>query len=686
MPAPHVVECPLCFTSMKLKSAPKPGMKVRCRDCGTAFSPGDDEPVAAIEDDEDDSPRVRSARRTSSSSQRSGSGSRRKKRGSAGFPPGLLWAVIGLVALVAVGGLIVVAWGPISQMLAQNMGPRIDVQTLDLPFRKVVLDVRVKDLLDSPHAPADAKTSDRISEANNSLQPFLGVTWNDITWLRFISNAPTMMSRMSGGSGIAIIRANRKLTRPSTTTFPAEDVPCYRLATGEGATAANGMILFFADHYTAVIGEEQAIRQALGQRKQQTPPTSMRSALPQEPTAVMHLQMEGSEIRMPLLQMRSQMQILQALGQNSGAPTANVDQALSTLERGLGPISFAMNLQSDVSWTIGIQPTAGVSTAELHSSLETIRQQMAQAVALMNNLPQGTVRSGELQKLQAAVNSSFQQSGDRVSMTVSMPTNEAGAAITSMLQAIPSFGQVTAVDSPTVAQVPIENSLGLSTQMETTIQEFRDSMQPSPNLVGLVYTFEGNYRDDTLLQQINNAWGHDAPRHMRGKGNVDGKSLMVLGPIDDFPRFVDLLQQFGTVTASSAESRIVVLQTDQSRLKPPDMEMQSPSDFIRDLAEPDLATYQPLVDKHGAEKVYAVRLAGLPYNDATLATPLVEALRDAGDYDIAISPPLKKARYLYIGPVTELKEIRDVLGLFGNVGWEYTTKVRGCQLDWNRKK
>lgn len=432
MPAPHAIECPICFTSMKLKAAPKLGMRVKCRDCGSVFMHGA-EPTSMLPDEEpeDDEP----AR--SGPVKKKAAGKGKKKSAGKGMSGGMIAGLVGggLALVLLIGG--IALWGPISQALAALSRPTLDITKLDLPGRQLVADIRLGELLSSPLLPADTKTKPEFVQASTEFQQFLGVRLEEVEWIRILATSPGPMAFMSQTpNGIMILRAGKNLTRPTVSPFQLEDYPCYRLEQTATQNPLGFDTMAFANDRTIVLGGESSVRAALQLRKQGQTPVG----LPTESAKTVQASIAGQQSPMPVGQLR----MLSAMG--GGAPDPSFDQAVQTIETGIGATILELDLKSTLAISVGFQPKSPVTVQQLQTSLEQVRLKLATAFEQLANSPMAGSVPG-LKTMQPAVNSTFQVSGDRalLSFTLNPADFPTGAGTPFGAMPMPSFAGLKAV-------------------------------------------------------------------------------------------------------------------------------------------------------------------------------------------------------------------------------------------------
>ncbi len=103
---------------MKLKSAPPPGIRIKCRTCGEVLGTSDEDGF----DDERPLP---------SSRQRKARPSGKKKKGGQSVPR-LIYFGVGVVVVMALGGVCMVAGKPLLTPLVGILEPSVEVPMLDL--------------------------------------------------------------------------------------------------------------------------------------------------------------------------------------------------------------------------------------------------------------------------------------------------------------------------------------------------------------------------------------------------------------------------------------------------------------------------------------------------------------------------------------------------------------------------
>lgn len=453
MPAPHVIECPVCFATLKLKAPPKPGARLKCPKCAGVFSPTDDEPAPAVEEEEfDDEPVARPKAR-------SGKGKGKKKKGKP----------VNLLVPMLIGGalLLFIAAGVGLYLMKDSLfggAATVDLAYCQVPNRSLSLEFRVQEFLQSPAVTDAIRNGPQFGESNAAMQQLVGVQMNDVDVMQAqISSAPggfnPMMAAALPSDALAILKCKKPLTPPSAGVFDHQGMKCYRLieSPGAGSIGLRTDTMFFPNPTTVVIGKETTIRQILDNWKANGPKPP--AAMPNT-GATMFLVAEQSMVTPALSQLSTGNPML-AMG-----PGAAIAEDLKATGAVLSQHATAFSVSAQlsgaqVSWTAAVHGRDSSGTQQIQVSLEGLRTKL---LTLLNSitqmgLPLPDANKKNLELAQQALSTPIQASGDRVTIAVPIPADQQAASISALAMFIPPMKNLkindgTAPVAPATTPIP----------------------------------------------------------------------------------------------------------------------------------------------------------------------------------------------------------------------------------------
>lgn len=440
MATPHTVECPICFTVLKLKARPKPGAKLRCPACHEVFCPEGNQDTE--HPPEDESP---IQRRPSTQRKPKATGKATKSRGVHWQVPVLVGGAV--LLLVGLGlGLFLLR----GQLFKEGFGPQVDLAYCQLPARSFTYELRPAELLNAPALPADLRQAPHLVEASQALRSMIGAELQELASIELqVALADAGLPMVAGQpnalqptAGLMVLTALKPLTRPSVSSQFIEGIRCYPVYE-EGATPQPNAIradtLFFANPTTAVLGNQAVIRQILQQWKAAAakPPTR-----PSAEGATAYLLIDEAPVREGLTQLQRMLSSNPLLAQgNAGAEVQQISQQLLAHSP---RISVAAHVQTQVTWTVAVHGQDASATAQLHGLLETIRQKALEQVAGMSAfaafLPPEAQTQLNLAK--QALSTPFQIASDRVSIPINFAPEMQSQALEMLVNAFPPLGKL----------------------------------------------------------------------------------------------------------------------------------------------------------------------------------------------------------------------------------------------------
>lgn len=600
MPAPHVIECPVCFATLKLKAPPKSGARLKCPKCAGVFSPDDDLPMEAIADDDppedDELPVSRSKSRGKPASKK-----RKRKPVDVRGP-----VIISVVALLLIGGGIglYAARGTLAQLFHSE--PRVDLTYVTLSDRTMFLEFRVQDYLKSPAVPEAVRNGPAFGGASAGLKQLIGLEISDVDVVQAHVNSPMLMGMGFAPQihhALAVLKCRRSVTRPATGGFPYQGVTCYRIRE-EGGTAMglSPDTMFFPNSTTVVIGKEFQIQRILDQWKAGQRPTA---PVPTNPGQTVYVSI-GKQV----LQLMSGRTAFPGAFPMMG-PAAGLSTELQNLTQAVAQNAAEFNFGTQVSGsnltsTLTLQAYDTSKVVPLKSAVDSVRDKLTPIfnLALQNQglLPEPARQS--LQQAQLVLNAPLQVAGDKLSLTFSAAPEKQQQTIEELAKLMLPLGQLKVLATP-------------------------NQVAADPNVVGSAIIARHGV-DKVATITLENAEGLSRPRNEKlysliydpGGGQTNsktenGKTIVVVGPIQNFDQFVERMKQAGTITTSNPSSRTLTIQLDPTKLDAVDSNARFNNPITA--AESPASDYdgrvKQLVDKHGRDKVASViceRITGDP--------------------------------------------------------------------------
>ncbi|MDP1796610.1 MAG: hypothetical protein Q8K78_03980, partial [Planctomycetaceae bacterium] len=364
MPAPNVVECPVCFATLKLKAAPKPGARLKCPKCAGVFSPTDDEPAVVEQEEEDDIPVTRSKPR--------GKGKGKKKS-----------KPVNIMVPLLVGGVLLLLIGAgVGLFLARDAlfggVKEVDLAYCQIPNRSMSLEFRVQEFLQSPAVTDAIRKGPQFGESSAAMKELIGAEIGDVDVMQAqLSSPPGGFNPMMGPAmptdALAILKCKKTLTPPSAGAFDHQGVKCYRVSeSGSGGIGLRSDTMFFPNANTVVIGKEATIRQILDNWKANGPKPAAGIANSGATVFFVAEQSLISSASSTLSQMTASnpmMMVGPAAGM--GDDLKNVGQVLS---QNATAFSFSAQLTSgQVSWSAAVHGRDASGTQQMQTALETLR-------------------------------------------------------------------------------------------------------------------------------------------------------------------------------------------------------------------------------------------------------------------------------------------------------------------------
>lgn len=454
MPAPHVLECPVCFATLKLKAAPKPGARLKCPKCAGVFSPTDDDPApAAEEDDFEDEPVARPK------ASRGGKTKGKKKKGK---PVNLL------VPLLIGGALLLLIGAGVGLFLAKDLlfggAPGVDLAYCQVPNRSLSLEFRVQEFLQSPAVTDAIRNGPQFGESNAAMQQLIGAQISDVEVMQAqVSSAPggfnPMMSAAPPTDALAILKCKKTLTPPSTGAFDHQGIACYRLSEtgGGGSIGLKTDTMFFPNPTTVVIGKEGTIRQILDNWKANGPKPA--AGLPNT-GATMFLVVEQSVISSAMSQITNGNPMMM-LGPAAGmADDLKATGAVLSQQATAFSVSAQLN-SGQVAWTATVHGRDASGAQQMQVALDGLRTKL---LALVNTFTQAGLPIPEANKknfelAQQALSTPLQATGDRVAIAVPIPADQQANSINALAMMMPPMKNLkindgTTAVAPTAAPIP----------------------------------------------------------------------------------------------------------------------------------------------------------------------------------------------------------------------------------------
>ncbi len=436
MPAPHPVECPVCFETLKLKAAPRPGARLKCPHCSTVFSPGgDDEPASVEADDEDDVP-VRSSRPKAR-----GKASKGKKKQK---PVNLVLPIIlGVLALVVVGGGI--GLYAARDSLAKLFSPGVDLRYCQLPVRSMAIEFKIQEFLNSPAVTDKIRNGPSFGESSAGLKALLGVEMADLTLMQAQVHLPTgVMGPMPPRDAMLILRSSKAFTPPTTGVYEIEGVTCYRLEDGGARNDVRMETMFLSGKTAAIIGREESIRGMLSNWKKKTLPMNPPLRSNDETVFVSFDQLTVVGTLGNISRMMSGNPLL---GGAAGGPAQELQTSVTALGAMTNGFSVGGQLNgSQVAWTAAFHTSHAATPQNLQTTVDGIRAKLSTpidaALAAGALLPPDTVKS--MQIVKQALSTPLNVGSDRVSLAIPIPADQQEKSVESLAGLIPPLKHLKA--------------------------------------------------------------------------------------------------------------------------------------------------------------------------------------------------------------------------------------------------
>ncbi len=548
MPAPVKVECPVCFETLKLKAAPKPGARMKCPHCSTVFSPGgDDEPAPVEEDDEDDVP-VRASRPKARS--KSSKGKKKSKPVNLVLP-----IIVGVIALVVIGGGI--GLYAARDSLAKLFRPSVDVSYFQVPHRSMNVRIKVQEFLNSPAVSDKVKSGPAFGESSAALQELLGIEIRDLDSMTAEFHLPAGLGPIPPTDGIVILRSSKALRAPAATTYDVEGVPCYTLdVSGSFGRGPKLDTLLIANRTTAIIGREPTIRSCLANWKSRT-------------RAPNHLPDPGNET----VSMGIDKTMLTGMFAPFGGMAANpmmgnqgmeLQQSISKATLLMSGVSVAGQINgSAINWSV-VFHCQDVKAETLQTSIEEARGKMRApidtALAAGAILPEEARKALETAK--QMLSAPLTPAGNRVTMAIPLPADQQAKSLENMANLIPSFKglKVSQIASANPAHVNDASADPLTTQIGRAIV----AQHGLDKTVTVVFTGLSNLDADVSRRLGERIQQTQGSLHYMG-ASYSGNYVMVYGGIGDWAAFEQLIGQLGTVTAKNPQTRLITVTLDLAK-------------------------------------------------------------------------------------------------------------------------
>ncbi len=446
MPAPHVIECPVCFATLKLKAAPKLGGRLKCPKCAGVFSPTDDDPApAAEEEDFEDEPVARPKSR----------GSKTKGKKKKSKPVNLLMPIL-------IGGALLLFIGTgVGLYLAKDLlfggAPVVDLAYCQVPNRSMALEFRVQEFLQSPAVTDTIRNGPQFGESNAAMQQLIGAQMSDVDVMQAqVSSAPggfnPMMAAAPPTDALAILKCKKPLTPPSAGVFDHQGVKCYRLveSAGGGSIGLKTDTMFFPNPTTVVIGKETTIRQILDNWKSNGPKPAAAVA---NTGATMFFVAEQSVIASASSTL-SQMTVNNPMMTMGPAAGVAEDLKATGLVLNQHAAAFSVSAQltgAQVAWTAAVHGRDASGAQQMQVSLDGLRTKLLSLVTTFTQMglpiPEANKKNFEL--AQQALGTPFQTTGDRVSMAVPIPADQQANSINALAMMMPPMKNLRINDGTT---------------------------------------------------------------------------------------------------------------------------------------------------------------------------------------------------------------------------------------------
>jgi hypothetical protein len=451
MPAPHEIECPVCFATLKLKTQPKPGSKLRCPKCNGMFSP-DGEPVESLvsSDDDDDIPASRPKGRVA------GKSVKKKKSKPVNWQ---------LPALIGGAVLLLVAVGIGIFFLLQNLPkgpPSVDLAFCRLEQANMFGELRPAELLQSAAVPQDAKSSPAMTQFSSSLKELIGIELADVDVIQaqgvMAGAFNPMQPRAAPTDQLIILTSKKPVTRPQSEQVDVEGVPCYFVhAEPPTPDFQNMNTMFFANATTVVLGNEPTIRGLLAKWKAGTPPAGAAFISPGG-TIVMYV---GGNIVQEAVQSATANPMLGAMGGPQGGGLGDdVKQTGEVLKSQAAGFSVSIKCATDIAMSIAVHGRDASGAQQIQSQLDGLRPKILQAVTQFEAFMPPESREG-IGIAKQVLATPVGLTGDRVSVTFSLPASQQTTAMQGLTSSSPmqfslklGRGTATPTATPPLATSP----------------------------------------------------------------------------------------------------------------------------------------------------------------------------------------------------------------------------------------
>lgn len=437
MPAPHVIECPVCFATLKLKAPPKRGARLKCPKCAGVFSPDGDEAAPAVEDDEpaeDDLPITRSRSRGKA-------GGKKKKK-----PVNLVLPIsIAAVALLLVGG-------GVGLYLAKDKlfggPPMVDLAYCQVPNRSMTLEFRVQEFLQSPAVTDAIRNGPQFGGSSAAMRELIGAEIGDVEIMQAQMSSPPggfnpMMGAAQPADALAMLKCKRTLTPPSTGAFDHQGVKCYRVnESGNGGIGLKTDTMFFPNPTTVVIGKESTVRQILDNWKAGG---AKPSAAPVSAAATASFFVDQSLITTAAAELSKPNPMMAMMMGPAAAVGDDLKQVGQVLAQQGAGLSFSAQLSSgQMAWTVSIHGRDPSGVQQIQTAIDTLRGKLKPMIdlAMGAGIPIPEANKKNLEIAQQVLTAPLQPSGDRVSLSIPVPADQQANSITMLAMLMPPMNKL----------------------------------------------------------------------------------------------------------------------------------------------------------------------------------------------------------------------------------------------------
>ncbi len=463
MPAPNVVECPVCFATLKLKAPPKPGMRLKCPKCAGVFSPTDDAPAPAAEEDdfEAEAPVARPKSR--------GKATGKKKKSKP----------VNLMVPLLIGGVLLLLIGlGVGLYLAKDMlfagTPTVDLAYCQVPNRSMSLEFRVQEFLQSPAVTDAIRKGPQFGESSVAMKELIGAEIGDVDVMQAQMSSPPggfnpMMGAAQPADALAILKCKKTLTPPASGSFDHQGIKCYRLIESAG-TDSIGLktdTMFFPNPTTVVIGKEATIRQILDNWKSNGPKPAAGIA---NSGATMFFVAEQSLVSSTMSQITTGNPLMMM-----GPAAGMADDLKSTglvLSQHATAFSVSAQLNSgQVAWSAAVHGRDASGAQQIQVALDGLRAKLLALVTtfLQPGLPIPEANKKNFEMAQQALSTPLQAMGDRVAIAVPIPADQQANSIAMLAGIMPPMKSLkinngtAPTATPTTPPMPV-----MPTNMPTT--------------------------------------------------------------------------------------------------------------------------------------------------------------------------------------------------------------------------